>query len=127
MASTCKQFIYNRVKILQYSRATNLTMIVGIDANVQGGKLLLPQFEDGRTKTPSTGSELAVPITGAPARPTFSQNIPRSLLYKTLKIQRVTTKLGKTQYKGQRRTFVIPDVGVFQRNRAQIVRCDADL
>jgi hypothetical protein len=109
-----KQFILNRVRILQYSRANNLTMIVGIDANVQGGKLLLPSFEEGGTKTPTVGPELAVPITGAAARPSFGQNIPRSLLYKVLQIERTTTT-GAIRFKGKRRTFVIEGVGVFQR------------
>jgi hypothetical protein len=110
-----KQFILNRVRILQYSRANNLTMIVGIDSNVQGGKLLLPAFEEGGTKTPTSGPELAVPITGAAARPSFSQNIPRSLLYKVLQIERKTTSSGAIRYKGKKRTFAIEGVGVLQR------------
>lgn len=110
-----KQFILNRVRILQYSRANNLTMIIGIDANVQGGRLLLPSFEEGGTKTPAGGPELAVPITGAAARPSFGQNIPRSLLYKVLQIERKTTNSGAIQFKGKKRTFVIVGVGVFQR------------
>jgi hypothetical protein len=110
-----KQFILNRVRILQYSRANNLTMIVGIDANVQGGPLLLPSFEDGGQKTPAAGPEIAIPITGEAARPSFAVNIPRSMLYKQLQIQRTTTRSGAVQWKGRKRTFVIPGVGVFQR------------
>jgi len=109
-----KQFVLNRVRILQYSRANNLTMIVGIDGNVQGGNLLLPSFEDGGTKTPTGGPELAVPITGTAARPSFSDNIPRSMLYRVLQITR-TPSSGAVQFKGKKRTFVIDGVGVFQR------------
>jgi hypothetical protein len=110
-----KQFILNRVRILQYSRANNLVMVIGIDKNVQGGPLLLTEFEEGGVKTPTAGPDIAIPITGGAARPTFAENIPRRLLYEQLKIQRMTTKGGKLQHKGAKRTFVIEGVGVFQR------------
>jgi len=110
-----KQFILNRVKITKFSRTDSLWTIVAIDKNVQGGELLLTMFEEGGQKTPSLGSELAVPLTGSAARPSFSQNVRPSLLYKALNMQKHTTSLGKIQYKGDRRTFVIAGVGIFQR------------
>jgi hypothetical protein len=110
-----KQFILNRVKIIKYSRVDSLYTIVAVDKNVQGGDLLLTMFEEGGEKTPDKGSEIAVPITGEAARPTFAQTVRPSLLYKALNIQKHTTALGKIQYKGDRRTFVIAGVGIFQR------------
>jgi hypothetical protein len=110
-----KQFFLNRVRIMQYPRANNLVLVVGIDKQVQGGALLLTEFEQGGTKTPTAGPELAVPITGGPARPSFSESIPRSLLYKQLQMEKHITKRGRAQYKGKRHTFIIDGVGIFQR------------
>jgi hypothetical protein len=111
-----KQFILNRVKITKYSRPDDLWTRVAIDQNVQGGELLLTMFEEGGEKLPQLGSEIAVPLTGGAARPSFAQTVRPSLLYKALNMQKHTTALGKIQYKGDRRTFVIPGVGIFQRN-----------
>jgi hypothetical protein len=101
-----KRFILNRIKILQYSRVSNLTAIVGIDTKVQGSPLILSFLEEGGEKQPQLGSEIAVPLTGEAARPTFQDLIPGSLKYKALRID---------QLKGRQRTYVIPNVGVFQR------------
>jgi len=111
-----KQFILNRVQVTKWPRPESLWTQVSINKNVQGGELLLTMFEDGGEKTPEAGSEIAVPLTGGAARPTFAQTVRPSLLYKALGMQRHTTELGKIQYKGDRRTFVIPGVGIFQRN-----------
>ena len=110
-----KQFILNRVKITKFSRANDLNTRVAIDSNVQGGKLLLSTFEEGGEKLPELGSELAIPLTGGPARRSFSEKVLPSLLYKSLNMQRHVTAAGKIQYKGDRRTFVIAGVGIFQR------------
>jgi hypothetical protein len=112
-----KQFILNRIKILQYSRVGNLTAIVGVDRRVAGSPLLLGLLltPGGGDKRPSAGSEIAEPITGSPSRPEFAANIPRRMLYKQLGIAASTTSTGKLQFKGKQRTFVIPNVGVFQR------------
>lgn len=110
-----KQFILKRVKIVKYSRPNDLWTRVAIDRDVQGGPLLLTEFEDGGEKTPEHGSELAIPITGSPARPVFAQKVTPRLLYKALNMQKHITANGAVQYKGDRRTFVIPGVGIFQR------------
>jgi hypothetical protein len=114
-----KQFILNRVKIKQYSRPESLWTIVAIDKNVQGGDLLLTMFEEGGEKTSGLGSEVAVPLTGSAARPSFAQNVRPSLLYKSLNMQKTATRLGKIQYKGDRRTFIIQGVGIFQRGSSK--------
>ena len=101
-----KQFILKRVQITKYSRPDELWTRVAINQNVQGGELLLTMFEEGGEKLPQFGTELAVPLTGGAARPSFAQTVRPSLLYKALNIQKHTTDLGKIQYKGDRRTFV---------------------
>jgi hypothetical protein len=101
-----KRFILTRLKILQYSRVSNLTTIVGIDAKVQGSPLLLGFFESGGTKEPEHGSEIAVPVTGSLARPSFQNAVKTALRYTNLQIQ---------AGKGKRRTYVVPGVGIFER------------
>jgi hypothetical protein len=101
-----KRFILNRVKILQYSKVGNLTAIIGIDTKVQGSPLLLGFLEEGGTKEPTRGPNIAIPLTGEAARPTFSQSVVTSLRYTNLRFE---------NRKGRKRTFIIPNVGIFQR------------
>jgi hypothetical protein len=107
-----KKFILNRLKILQYSRTSDLTAIVGIDTKVQGTPLILGYFEDGGTKEPDNGPGLAVPITGSPVRPTFSDSVVRALQYTKLQLQLAATG---NKIEGLKNTYVVPGVGVFQR------------
>lgn len=101
-----KQFLLNRIKILQYSKVGNLTAIIGVDTNVQGAPLLLGFLEEGGTKTPIAGSEIAIPLTGEAARPSFPQSVPTGYRYTNLKF------IGD---QGKKRTYIVPGVGVFQR------------
>ena len=107
-----KNFILTRLKILQYSRVSNLTAIVGIDTAVQGSPLLLGIFEEGGTKEPDNGSGIAVPITGSPARPTFSDAVVRALQYTKLQLSTTATD---QSIRGLQHTYVVPGVGVFER------------
>jgi hypothetical protein len=101
-----KRFILNRIKILQYSRVSNLTAIVGVDTAVQGAPLLLGFLEEGGEKQPSAGPEIAVPLTGEAARPSFPESVPTAFRYTNLRFE---------NRKGRKKTFVIQNVGVFQR------------
>jgi hypothetical protein len=103
-----KRFILGRIKILQYSKVGNLTAIIGIDPKVQGTKLILGFLEEGESgeKQGTSGPGIAIPLTGSPARPSFPQSVPTSLRYPNLRL---------TGGKGAKRTFSIPNVGVFQR------------
>jgi hypothetical protein len=101
-----KRFILNRIKILQYSKVGNLTAIIGVDSKVQGSPLLLGFLEEGGQKLPQIGGGIAIPLTGEAARPSFPQSVPTAFRYTNLKF------IGG---KGKKRTFIVPDVGVFQR------------
>lgn len=102
-----KRFIVNRVQILQYSRVTNLTAIVGINTKVEGAPLILSFLEEGGTKQPNKGPEIAVPLTGEAARPSFPQPVVSAYRYTNLQFD----KAGQ----GKRNTFLVPGVGIFQR------------
>jgi hypothetical protein len=101
-----KKFILNRVKILQYSKVNNLTAIVGIDNRVQGAPLILSFLEEGGEKTPTLGPEIAIPLTGEAPRPTFSDPVTTALRYTNLRFD---------NRRGRKKTFIIPNVGIFQR------------
>lgn len=102
-----KNFLLNRLKILQYSKIGNLTVIVGVDTKVQGAPLLLGFLEEGGTKKPLAGADgIAIPLTGEAARPSFYQTVPTAFRY---------TNLQFANNKGKKNTFIIPNVGVFQR------------
>lgn len=101
-----KRFILNRIKILQYSKVSNLTAIIGVDTKVQGAPLLLGFLQDGGTKEPTHGPDIAIPLTGEAARPSFPQSVVGALRYTNLRFE---------NRKGRKRTFLIPGVGIFQR------------
>lgn len=101
-----KKFILNRIKILQYSKVSNLTAIVGIDGTVQGAPLILSFLEEGGEKTPLHGDSLAIPLTGEAARPEFSESVPSALRYTNLRFDKG---------RGRKRTYIVPNVGIFQR------------
>jgi hypothetical protein len=107
-----KKFILSRLRILQYSKTSNLTTVIGINSDVQGSPLLLGYFEDGGTKEPENGAGIAVPITGSPARPTFSDSVTRALQYTKLNFQLAQTG---NKIEGLQDTYIVPGVGVFQR------------
>ena len=112
-----KAWILNRVRVLQYSNTGTLTAVVGIDPRVQGAPLLLGFFEEGEggVKEPIHGPELAVPLTGGPARPSFPDPVQTQFRY---------TNLQFTERKGRKKTFIIPGVGIFERVKPQEHRGD---
>lgn len=88
---------------------------------------LLSTFEKGGVKQPRKGSNVAVPITGGPARPSFRDPVRRALTFQQIKLRLYRTKTGKRQWKGQQGTFLIPDVGVFQRVAGKVKATTARL
>jgi hypothetical protein len=110
-----KNFLTGRFRVLQYSRTSDLTAIVGIDNRVQGAPLLLGFFEAGGEKVPTAGPELAIPLTGEAARPSFASSVPTALLYKNLQIS-MKVKGQTAIFPGLQNTYLVEGVGVFQRS-----------
>lgn len=92
----------------------------------QKARLLLSTFEEGGEKRPFKGKRVAVPITGSPARPTFGAPVPQEYRVSALRLRKqkakprgragvetVTSMEGV--WRGQQRTYMIPDIGIFQR------------
>lgn len=115
-------------------------------AEIQVGqkqRLLLADFEKGAQRAPFIGKNVAVPITGSPARPSFSAPVTGSLRITALGLQPTLTTAQRKQrrsikggnaketrslrqnftsaagasqvWKGKEHTYMIPSVGIFQR------------
>lgn len=98
----------------------------------QKSRLLLAQFEYGGQRKPSTpgAKNVAVPVIGAPARPSFATPVPTKFYFTKLafsltrpqgeaeagKRRRRSKKsaAAKIRY-GKENTYLVPSVGVFQR------------
>ena len=103
-------------------------------------RLFLSGFETGDERRPFKGKNVAVPLTGGPARPGFGSSVQEAFTFRNLNLRRTTargqqkrkskttvrlrshiTATGKLQWKGAQRTFLLtqtrqaPKGGVFQR------------
>lgn len=79
-------------------------------------RLLLSAFERGSERKPFTSGarHVAEPVIGGPARPRFSQIVPPGLRVSKLRFDRTKTgrrRAGVTRTK----TYLVPQVGIFQR------------
>lgn len=93
----------------------------------QRPRLLLSIYERGGTRKPFKGRRVAVPITGSAARPEFDDPVPKKLRFTQLRFRKTRpagfTKSGRVRRKpggkgirfGLERTYLVPEVGVFQR------------
>jgi len=117
-----REFIMRTVKIFEFAsvKKGKLYAVVGIDS--RNGKLIMPMLETGGVKLPSKGKNVAVPITGSPARPSIRQLVASEFTFKNLHFRRHTTRTGAVQWKGDQHTFLIPGVGVFQRVKSKTRR-----
>lgn len=117
------RFMYSLIKISRFARVTDNaagTRIQSLYAEVEidssKTRVLLQEFQEGGYKDPSFGKHIAVPVTGSAARPSFSDPVTAALMISRLNFQSHTTATGKIQWEGERRTYIVPDVGIFQRS-----------
>ena len=79
-------------------------------------RLLLSAFERGAVRKPFTSAaqSVAEPVVGGPARLRFTESVPSELRMGRLRFDR--TKTGKRRAGVTRtRTYLVPEVGIFQR------------
>jgi hypothetical protein len=89
----------------------------------QKPRLLLSAFERGGERKPATqgARRVAEPVVGGPARPRFTQPVPTELRVRRLRFDK--TKAGKVRAAAKRtRTYLVPDVGIFQRTGPEASR-----
>lgn len=107
-------FMYRLIKIFQFSNARQGIPFVEIGVDGKS-RVLLGIFERGGAREPFKGRNVAVPITGGEARPSEMSTIPGEFTFQKMKFRKHVTANGQTQWKGESGTFLIPNVGVFQR------------
>lgn len=112
-------FMYRLIKVYQFASVAKGIPFAEIGIDNSKERVLLSQFEAGGQKQPQIGKNVAVPLTGSKARPSFGQSVPARFMFKGLDMQPHLTATGKTQWKGKYRTFVIPGVGIAMRGGPQ--------
>lgn len=136
-------FILRQVAIIKPFASVGQARPFAVISVGQRDRLLLPQFEDGGTRQPFVGKNVAVPITGNPARPGFDNPVESGLRMTALGLkptltdsqrkQRLSIRGGSRKetaqlrknftksagaqnvWEGNQRTYMIPGLGVFQR------------
>lgn len=101
-------FVDRSVKIKPFARKTSLEAVVTVDP--PGGQAradILTKFEPGGRKTAKDGRSVAVPFEAGRTKKGIIRKgeRPRSFAFR---------KAGRV-FKGKRRTFMIPGVGIFRR------------
>jgi hypothetical protein len=112
-------FMYHLIKITAFASPRKGRPFAEVAIDPTKKRVLLGIFERGGERLPAKGKNVAVPVTGGPARPTFPQPVQEQFTFKALKLRRKQRRRAgaQPQIKGQQHTFLIPGAGVFQRVR----------
>jgi hypothetical protein len=108
-------FLYRLIKITAFASPRKGRPFAEVAIDPTKKRVLLGIFERGGEKEPAKGKSVAVPLTGGPARPSFTQPVAEEFTFRKLRFRHHRTKTGKLQWKGEQRTFIIPGLGVLQR------------
>jgi hypothetical protein len=134
-------FMYRLIKITTFASPSRGTPYTELAVDTSKARVLLSTFEQGGEKDPVKGKNVAVPITGSAARPSFSNPVAEQYRFSKLGFHRQNlTKAGQTAnaarkrfgvrgrltkdyyiWAGAERTFILPKAsnapygGVFQR------------
>jgi hypothetical protein len=111
-----KEFIRREAAIIKPFASVRQGRAYAEIAVGQKPRLLLSAFERGAERKPFTPSarSVAEPVVGGPARPQFSQQVTPELRVGRLRFDRTKTgrrRAGVTRTK----TYLVPEVGIFQR------------
>jgi len=130
-------------KIFQFASVTKAVPYGEIGIDQPKPRMLLLGLELGGQKQAAVGANVAVPITGNPARPSMDAAVPGNLMFTALGLKPPLTAAERAQrrsikggtaaetrsmrrdftkaagagrvWQGNERTYMIPGVGVFQR------------
>jgi hypothetical protein len=123
-------FMYRLIKIT-FAKVREARPFAEIFIDRTKQRVLLGFFEGGGVKDPAVGKRVAVPLTGSPARPSFSNPVTAAYEYSKLRLKQANArgkrrgkkaaKVGSQVWKGKNRTFMLPqsksapEGAVFQR------------
>jgi hypothetical protein len=120
-------FMYRLIKIFTFASARQGRPYAEIGIDPTKSRVLLGLFEKGGEKAPAVGKNVAVPLTGGPARPSFPQSVAAAFRFTALRLHprgkrrplrfhpSALASAIAPQYIGAQRSFQIPKVGIFQR------------
>ena len=119
------EFVKRRVAVIKpFANVKRGIPFAEIGVNTEKApRLLLSAFERGAERKPVTpGAKLvAEPVVGGPARPQFASQVPME--YRVGKLRFDRTKRGKHRIGVTRTsTYLVPEVGIFQRISKEATR-----
>jgi hypothetical protein len=127
-------FMYRLIKI-DFASVYGDRAYVEVYIDNTKARVLLGAFEHGGIKASAFGANVAVPVTGSVTRPSFGSPVPEEYTFQALRFERIDlSKAGQAAHAakrrvgvrgrltgdyyiwaGNKRTFILPGVGVFQR------------
>jgi hypothetical protein len=110
-------FMYRLIKIKQWANVKAARPFVEIFVDSAKARVLLGIFEEGGEKQPAVGKEVAVPVTGGPARRSFAAGVAQDFTFRAMNLKQ---KRGANIWQGRQGTYEIPGVGVFQHIAGQL-------
>jgi hypothetical protein len=97
-------FMYRLIKITQFASAKKGVPFADIEIDTTKARVLLSIFEEGGDRLPIKGKNVAVPVTGGPARPSFSSVVPDAFTFQKLGFKRLAlTQHGQNLVKAGRK------------------------
>lgn len=112
-------FVYRLVKIFAFASPTKNRPFAEVGIDDSKKNVLLAMFEAGGTKAPVVGRNVAIPITGEAARPTFPSQISAAFTFNALRFRR---EGASGVFEGRQGTYLLPGVGVFERVSSKVTK-----
>jgi hypothetical protein len=104
-------FMYRLVKVFAFASPKQGRPYAEVGIDDKEKHVILGLFEQGDVKQPAIGKNVAVPLTGEAARPSWGEPVPDAMSFRGLKFK----KSAGGSMKGLMRTYLVKGVGVFQQ------------
>lgn len=104
-------FMYRLIKVFAFASPKQGRPYAEVGIDDKKKRLILGLFEEGDVKQPAVGKNVAVPLTGEAARPSWGEPVPDAMSFRGLKFK----KSAGGSMKGLMHTYLVKGVGVFQQ------------
>jgi len=120
-----REFLLRQIAVLTFASAARSTFEGRARIGQRPG-LMLSKFESGGTHQASRGPNVAVPKIGG-ARPTADSDVPEAYYLRTLALKSRASRAQKRvggvgRITGNNDTFLVPNVGIYQRQGTKVVK-----